>query len=145
MKRLGELDNIQLLYDVKKDALQPVNELVDDSEIGCLVDFAKTVQEKSIEILEHEIHYYPKDIPLFVDVANGIKHIMVGIKEETLLDILVKDYWSKDVKYKVAFDKYLTIITLMKISEGASTRQIQQILLQQLVEWNEISGIGKEW
>jgi len=145
MKRLGELDNIQLLYDVKKDALQPVNELVDDSEIGCLVDFAKTVQEKSIEILEHEIRYYPKDIPLFVDVANGIKHIMVGIKEETLLDILVKDYWSKDVKYKVAFDKYLTIITLMKISEGASTRQIQQILLQQLVEWNEISGIGKEW
>jgi len=88
---------------------------------------------------------YPKDIPLFVDVANGIKHIMMGIKEETLLDILVKDYWSKDVKYKVAFDKYLTIITLMKISEGASTRQIQQILLQQLVEWNEISGIGKEW
>ena len=145
MKRLGELDNIQLLYDVKKDALQPVNELVDDSEIGCLVDFAKTVQEKSIEILEHEIDYYPKDIPLFVDVANGIKHIMSGIKEEALLDILVKDYWSKDIKYKVAFDKYLTIITLMKISEGASTRQIQQILLQQLVEWNEISGIGKEW
>ena len=76
MKSLRELDNIHLLYDVKRDALKPIDELVDDSGIGCLVDFAKTIKEKNIDILEHEIHYYPKDIPLFVDVANGIKHIM---------------------------------------------------------------------
>lgn len=146
MKSLGELENIQLLYDVKMDALQPIDELVDDSGISCLVDFVKTVREKSIEILEHEIHYYPKDIPLFVDVANGIKHIMSGIKEEKLLEILIQDYWSnKDANSKVMFDKYLTIITLMKITEGISPRHIQQILLQQLVELNEISGIGKEW
>lgn len=30
MKRLGELDNIQLLYEVKADALQPIDELIDD-------------------------------------------------------------------------------------------------------------------
>ena len=67
------------------------------------------------------------------------------IKEEVLLDVLVKDYWSKDAKSKTAFDKYLAIITLMKISEGVSPRQIQQILLYQLLELNEISGVGKEW
>ena len=145
MKSLGELDNIQFLYDVKKDALQPIDKLVDDAGIGCLVDFAKTVWEKGIEKLEHEIRHYPKDIPLFVDMIAGIKYIMSGIKEEALLDILVKDYWSKSVKNKVAFDKYITIITLMKISEGVSLRQIQQILLQQLMELNEISGVGKEW
>ncbi|MBQ5849976.1 MAG: hypothetical protein IIW54_04040 [Lachnospiraceae bacterium] len=145
MKRLGELDNIQLLNDVKVDALQPIDKLIDDAGVGCLVDFAKTVWEKSIENLEYEICHYPKDIPLFVDMIVGTRYIMSEIKEEALLDILVKDYWSKDVKNKVAFDKYLTIITLMKISEGASPRQIQQILLQQLMELNEISGVGKEW
>lgn len=31
MKRLGELDNIQLLYDLKADALQPTDELIDDA------------------------------------------------------------------------------------------------------------------
>ena len=64
MKSLGELDNIQFLYDVKKDALQPIDKLVDDAGIGCLVDFAKTVWEKGIEKLEYEIRHYPKDIPL---------------------------------------------------------------------------------
>lgn len=146
MKSLSELDNIHLLYDVKRDVLKPVDELVDDSGIACLVDFAKTIKEKSIVILEQEIHYYPKDIPLFVDVANGIKHIMSGIREEKLLEILTQDYWSnKTANSKVAFDKYLTIITLMKVTEDISPRQIQQILLQQLMELNEISGIGKEW
>ena len=145
MKRLGELDNIQLLYDLKADALQPTDELIDDAGVGCLVDFAKTVWEKGIEKLEHEIRHYPKDIPLFVDMIVGIKYIMSEIKEEAFLDILVKDYWSKDVKNKVAFNKYLTVITLMKISEGASPRSLQQILLQELMELNEISGVGKEW
>ena len=145
MKRLGELDNIQLLYDLKADALQPTDELIDDAGVGCLVDFAKTVCEKGIEKLEHEIRHYPKDIPLFVDMTVGIRYIMSGIKEAELLDILVKDYWSKKLEYKVAFDKYLTIITLMKISEGVSPRQTQQILLRQLMELNEISGVGKEW
>ena len=145
MKRLGELDNIQLLYEIKTDALQPTDELIDDAGVGCLIDFAKTVWEKSIEKLEYEIRHYPKDIPLFLDMVSGAKHVMSGTKEEELLDILVKDYWSKDVKSKVAFDKYLTIITLMKISEGVSPRQIQQILLHQLMELNAISGVGKEW
>lgn len=145
MKSLGELSNIQLLYEIKTDALQPTDELIDDAGVGCLVDFAKTVWEKGIEKLEFEIRHYPKDIPLFVDMISGVKHIMSGTKEEELLDILVKDYWRKDVKRKAAFDKYLTIITLMKISEGVSPRQIQQILLQQLLELNEVSGIGKEW
>lgn len=145
MKRLGELDNIQLLYDVKADALQPIDELIDDAGVDCLVDFAKTVWEKGIEKLESEIRYYPKDIPLFVDVISGVKHIMSGIKEEELLEILVKDYWSKGVKRKAAFEKYLTIITLMKISEGTPPRWLQQILLQELMELNEKSGVGKEW
>ena len=145
MKSLGELNNIQLLYEIKTDALQPTDELIDDAGVDCLVDFAKTVWEKGIEKLESEIRYYPKDIPLFVDVICGVKHIMSGIKEEDLLDILVKDYWSKDAMGKAAFDKYLTIITIMKISEGVSPRQIQQILLYQLLELNEISGVGKEW
>ena len=92
MKRLGELDNIQLLYDLKADALQPTDELIDDAGVGCLVDFAKTVWEKGIEKLESEIRYYPKDIPLFVDMINGVKHIISGIKEEALLDILIKDF-----------------------------------------------------
>lgn len=145
MKSLGELSNIQLLYEIKTDALQPTDELIDDAGVGCLVDFAKTVWEKSIEKFEYEIRHYPIDIPLFVDVISGVKHIMSGIKEEALLDILVKDYWSKDAKSKAAFDKYLSIITLMKILEGVSPRQIQQILLYQLLELNEISGVGKEW
>lgn len=34
MKRLGELDNIQLLYEVKADALQPIDELIDDAGVG---------------------------------------------------------------------------------------------------------------
>ena len=127
MKRLGELDNIQLLNDVKVDALQPIDKLIDDAGVGCLVDFVKTVWEKSIENLEYEIRHYPKDIPLFVDMIVGTRYIMSEIKEEALLDILVKDYWSKDAKGKAAFDKYLTIITIMKISEGVSPRQIQQI------------------
>lgn len=42
MKRLGELDNIQLLYEVKADVLQPIDELIDDARVGCQVDFAKT-------------------------------------------------------------------------------------------------------
>lgn len=145
MKRLGELDNIQLLYEVKADALQPIEEIIDDADIGCLVDFAKTVWEKSIEKLECEIRHYPKDIPLFVDMISGVRHIMLGLKEEDLLAVLVKDYWSKNVKGKAAFDKYLTIITLMKIAEGVFPRQLQQILLYQLVELNEISGVVKEW
>lgn len=146
MKSLSELDNIHLLYDVKRDALKPIDELVDDSGIACLVDFVKTIKEKGIVTLEQELYYYPKDIPLFVDVANGIKHIMSGIREEKILEILTQDYWSnKTANSKVAFDKYLTIITLMKVTEDISPRQIQQILLQQLMELNEISGIGKEW
>lgn len=42
MKRLGELDNIQLLYEVKADALQPIDKPIDDAGVGCQVDFAKT-------------------------------------------------------------------------------------------------------
>ena len=42
MKRLGELDNIQLLYEVKADALQPIDKPIDDAGGGCQVDFAKT-------------------------------------------------------------------------------------------------------
>lgn len=52
MKSVRELDNIHLLYDVKRDALKPTDELVDDSGIGCLVDFAKTIKEKNIDIYE---------------------------------------------------------------------------------------------
>ena len=78
---------------------------MDDAAVGCLVDFVKTVWEKGIEKLEKEIRHYPKDIPLFVDMTVGIRYIMSGIKEAELLDILVKDYWSKKLEYKVAFDK----------------------------------------
>ena len=85
MKRLGELDNIQLLYDVKADALQPIDELVDDSQVGTLVDFLSTVWEKSIEKLESEIRYYPMDIPLFVDTVYGVKQIMTGMKASCIL------------------------------------------------------------
>ncbi|MBQ8626513.1 MAG: hypothetical protein IJ419_10180 [Agathobacter sp.] len=145
MKSLGELNNIQLLYEIKTDALQPIDEFIDDAGVDCLVDFAKTVWEKGIEKLESEIRYYPKDIPLFVDMISGVKLVMSGIKEEELLENLVKDYWGKEVKRKVAFEKYLTIITLMKISEGTSPRRLQQILLQELMELNEKSGVGKEW
>ena len=145
MKSLGELNNIQLLYEIKTEALQPTDDLIDDAGVDCLVDFAKTVWEKGIEKLESEIRYYPKDIPLFVDMISGVKLVMSGIKEEELLENLVKDYWSKEVKRKVAFEKYLTIITLMKISEGTSPRWLQQILLQELMELNEKSGVRKEW
>ena len=96
MKRLGELNNIQLLYGIKTEALQPTDDLIDDAGVDCLVDFAKTVWEKGVEKLESEIRYYPKDIPLFIDMISGVKHIMSGIKEEDLLDILAKDYWSKE-------------------------------------------------
>lgn len=145
MKRLGELDNIQLLYDVKTDALQPIEELVDDSQIGSLVSFSETVWLKSMKTLEREIRHYPKNIPLFVDMVCGVKYIMSGITEEKLLDVLIADYWKQDVKGKAAFDKYLTIIAIMKICEGTSPRQLQQILLYQLVELNRISGVEKEW
>ena len=145
MKRLGELDNIQLLYDVKKDALRPIDKLIYDTGLNCLVDFAKTVWEENIEKLEQELRHYPKDIPLFVDVAYGTRQIIAGLKEEELLQLLVNDYWKTNVKAVNAFEKYLTIITLMKISEGASPRSLQQILLQELLELNEISGVGKEW
>lgn len=145
MKTLSQLDNIQLLYEIRADALQPIDELVDDSQIGSLVSFTETVWKKSIGTLEREIRHYPKNIPLFVDMVSGVKHIMSGIKEEELLDILAKDYWSKGVKGKAAFDKYLTIIAVMKICEGVSPRRLQQILLCQLMELNELSGVGKEW
>ena len=145
MKRLGELDNIQLLYDVKADALQPIDELVDDSQVGTLVDFLSTVWEKSIEKLESEIRYYPMDIPLFVDTVYGVKQIMTGMKEELLLEILVADYWDKKPKGKAAFDKNLTIIAVMKICEKVSPRELQQILMYELMELNRISGVSKEW
>lgn len=145
MKSLSQLDNIQLLYEIRADALQPIDELVDDSQVGSLVNFTETVWQKSIGTLEREIRHYPKDIPLFVDMVSGVKHIMSGIKEEELLDLLARDYWRKSVKGKAAFDKYLTIIAIMKICEGVSPRGLQQILLYQLMELNEISGVGKEW
>ena len=78
-------------------------------------------------------------------MVSGVKHIMSGIKEEKLLDVLAKDYWSKGLKGKAAFDKYLTIIAVMKIYEGVTPRGLQQILLYQLLELNEISGVRKEW
>jgi hypothetical protein len=145
LKRLGELDNIQLLYDVKADALQPIDELVDDSQIGTLVDFSTTVRQESVEKLEREIRNYPMDIPLFADVVNGVKQIRAGVKEEKLLEILIADYWEKNLKGKAAFDKYLTIIAVMKICEEASTRELQQILMYELLELNDISGVSREW
>lgn len=145
MRRLGELDNIQLLYDVKADALQPIDELVDDSQIGTLVDFSLTVWKTSIEKLEREIRYYPMDIPLFVDAVCGVKQIRDGVKEEQLLELLVDDYWDKKPKGKAAFDKYLSIIAVMKICEKASPRELQQILMCELMELNKTSGVSKEW
>lgn len=145
MKSLSQLDNIQLLYEIRENALQPIDELVDDSQVGSLVSFTETVWQKGVGTLEREIRHYPKDIPLFVDMVSGVKRIMSGIKEEELLDLLARDYWSKDIKGKAAFDKYLTIIAVMKICEGASPRRLQQILLHELMELNERSGVGKEW
>ncbi|MBR3771707.1 MAG: hypothetical protein IKL07_05510, partial [Clostridium sp.] len=85
MKRLSELSNIQLLYDVKKYAMSPHDDLseeLEDSAVECLVSFAESVWKKGIEGLEKEIRHYPKDIPLFVDMILGAKCIMDGIKEE---------------------------------------------------------------
>lgn len=148
MKRLGELDNIQLLYEVKEYVMRPQEDLteeIEDSAVGCLTDFAKTVWKKGIEGLEKELRHLPKDIPLFVDMMLGAKSIMDGTKEEELLEILVKNYWSIENKGREVLARYLGIIAIMKISEEISPRELQHILYCQLVEYNEISGVNKEW
>ena len=148
MRRLAELNNIQLLYEVKEHVMRPREELtveIEDSAVGCLTSFAETVWKKGIEGLEKEIRHYPKDIPLFVDMMFGVKCIMDGIKEEELLEILVKNYWSIENKGREVMARYLGIIAIMKISEGISPRELQHMLYWQLVEYNETLGINKEW
>lgn len=148
MKRLSELSNIQLLYVVKGYAMRPHDDLyeeLDDSAVGCLVSFADSAWKKGIEELEKEIRHYPKDIPLFADMMLGAKYIMNGIKEEELLELLVKNYRSTENKGREVLARYLGIIAIMKISEGISPRELQHMLHCQLVEYNEISGINKEW
>ena len=57
MKRLGELDNIQRLYEIKENVMKSQKDMTkqfNDSVIGCLAGFAKTVWEKGIEGLEEE-------------------------------------------------------------------------------------------
>ncbi|MCI5586029.1 MAG: hypothetical protein MR383_10920 [Lachnospiraceae bacterium] len=71
MKRLGELDNIQRLYEIKENVMKSQKDMTkqfNDSVIGCLAGFAKTVWEKGIEGLEEETRHLPKSIPLFVDM-----------------------------------------------------------------------------
>ncbi len=148
MKRLSELSNIQLLYGVKEYVMKSQKDFaeeIEDSAVGCLADFAKTVWKKGIEGLEKELRYLPKDIPLFVDMMLGSKFIMDGIKEEELLEVLVKNYWSTENQGREVLARYLGIIAIMKISEGISPRELQHILYWQLVEYNEVSGINKEW
>ena len=148
MKRLSELDNIQLLYDVKEYAMTPHDDLFQQLEISaveCLVSFADSAWKNGIEKLEKEIRHYPNDIPLFVDMILGAKYIMNGIKEEELLELLVKNYRSIEKKGREALAGYLGIIAIMKISEGISPRELQHMLHCQVVEYNEISGINKEW
>ena len=70
---------------------------------------------------------------------------MDGIKEEELLEILVENYWSIENQGREVLARYLDIIAIMKISEGISPREMQHILYCQLVEFNEIAGINKEW
>ena len=148
MKRLGELDNIQLLYDVKEYAMSPHDDLFEELEIsavGCLSSFADSAWKNGMEGLEKEIEHYPQDIPLFVDMIVGVKYIRNGIKEEDLLEMLVKKYWSMENKGREVLARYLGIIAIMKISEGISPRELQHMLYCQVVEYNEISGMNKEW
>lgn len=148
MKSLGELDNIQLLYDVREYAMTPHDDLFEELEIsavGCLVSFADLAYKNGIEGLEKEIRHYPKDIPLFVDMILGAKYIMNGIKEEELLELLVKNYWSMENTGREVLARYFGIIAIMKISEGISPRELQYMLHCQVVEYNEVSGINKEW
>ena len=148
MKQLGELSNINLLYKVKEYVMtsqMDLTEEIEDSVVGCLVSFANSVRKKGIEALEKEIHHYPKDISLFVDMVLGVKHIADGIKEEELLEMLIKNYWSIENTGKEILDRYLGIIAIMKISESVSPRELQHILYCQLVEYNEIAGVNKEW
>lgn len=148
MKRLGELRNIELLYEVKEYVMKTqkdITEEIEDSAIGCLVSFADYAWKNGIEGLEKEVRHYPKDIPLFVDMILGAKCIMDGIKEEELLEVLVKNYWSIENQGREVLARYLGIIAIMKISEGISPRELQNILYCQLVEYNEIVGVNKEW
>lgn len=57
MRRLAELNNIQLLYEVKEHVMRPrerLTEEIEDSEVGCLVNFADSAWKKGIEGLEME-------------------------------------------------------------------------------------------
>lgn len=148
MKRLGELRNIKFLYEVKEYVMKTqknLTEEIEDSAIGCLVSFADSAWKNGIEGLEKEVRHYPKDIPLFVDMILGAKCIMDGIKEEELLEVLVKNYWSIENQGREVLARYLGIIAIMKISEGISPRELQNILYCQLVEYNEMVGVNKEW
>ncbi len=148
MKRLGELSNVNLLYEVKEYVMRSQRDLteeIEDSAVGCLVSFADSAWKNGVVGLEKEVRHYPKDIPLFVDMMLGAKCIMEGIKEEKLLEILVENYWSMENKGREVLARYLGIIAIMKISEGISPRELQNILYCQLVEYNEIVGVNKEW
>lgn len=59
--------------------------------------------------------------------------------------MLVKNYWSIENQGREVLARYLGIIAIMKISEGISPRELQNMLYCQLVEYNEIVGVNKEW
>lgn len=148
MRRLGELSNITLLYELKEYVMKiqkDLTEELEDSAVGCLVSFADSAWKNGVAGLEKEVRHYPKDIPLFVDMILGAKYIMEGIKEEELLEILIKNYWSVENTGRDVWDRYLGIIAIMKISESVLPRELQYILYCQLVEYNEIAGVNKEW
>lgn len=61
------------------------------------------------------------------------------------MEVLVKNYWSIENQGREVLARYLGIIAIMKISEGISPRELQNMLYCQLVEYNEIVGVNKEW
>lgn len=122
MKNLKSAANLQLLYEVRKDALiKSSGELLDNDLfilVSIMLDLFSVACREGILSMDEAVQNISSDFRFYTDVQTAVFYSLEGMDMEELIEVLTADYWNRNLQGQHALAYYIIILSAVRIWDG---------------------------
>ncbi len=130
--------NLPLLYDMRKHALiQSKDSVFEDGLfhiIHAMMELTFAANKEGLLALEEAAQSIPSGIRFYQDIQTAVSIVCSGAEPEDLIETLTSRYWSKNLQGEDALIYYMVILSVVRIQDGISAWQLEQLLTACLSE-----------
>lgn len=130
--------NLPLLYDVRKHALMQSKDAVFEDGlfhiIHAMMELVFAANKEGLLALEEAAQSIPSGIRFYQDIQTAVSIVYSGAEPEDLIEMLTSRYWSKNLQGEDALIYYMVILSVVRIQDGISAWQLEQLLTACLPE-----------